>query len=104
LEQNHPKIKVKSKETVSKPSEEKNNYDSMDMEALQRIVKKLSNELIYLKKSGGEGSSSQNKFFRFLPRKIKILPQPIKPTLLKKMELTWKIFSILTNLGNKEYD
>jgi hypothetical protein len=46
------KDKGKSKEIVSKPPEEKKNYDSMDMESLQRIVKKLSNEMIDLKKSG----------------------------------------------------
>jgi hypothetical protein len=68
------KDKGKNKETMSKPSEEKKNYDSMDMEALQRIVKKLSNELIDLKKSGGEGSSSQKKFFRFPPKKDKNTP------------------------------
>jgi hypothetical protein len=39
---------------MSKPSEEKKDFDFMDMEALQRIVKKLSNDLIDLKKSGGE--------------------------------------------------
>jgi hypothetical protein len=54
---------------VFKPLEEKNNYDSMEMDTLQRIVKKLSNELIDLKKSGGEGYSSQKKLFRFPPNK-----------------------------------
>jgi hypothetical protein len=46
----------------------------MDMESLQRIVKKLSNEMIDLKKSGGEGSSSQKNFFRFPPKKDKNTP------------------------------
>jgi hypothetical protein len=68
---------------VSKPSEEKKDYDSMDMESLQRIVKKLSNELIDLKKNGGEGSSNSKNFLDFLPRNIRVLPQPIKPILLR---------------------
>jgi hypothetical protein len=46
----------------------------MDMEALQRIVKKLSNELIDLKKSGGEGYYIQKNFFRFPPKKDKNTP------------------------------
>jgi hypothetical protein len=52
------KDKGKVKSIVSKPTEENNNSNSMDMEALQRIVKKLPNDLIDLKKSGREGSSS----------------------------------------------
>jgi hypothetical protein len=46
----------------------------MDMEALQRIVKKLSNELIDLKKSSGEGYYIQKNFFRFPPKKDKNTP------------------------------
>jgi hypothetical protein len=46
--------------------------DSMNMESLQWIIKKLSNDLIDLKKGGGEGSSSQKKFLRFPPNKDKI--------------------------------
>jgi len=68
------KYKGKNKETLSKPLEEKKNYDSMDMEALQRIVKKIYNKMIDLKKSGGEISSSQNKCFIFSPKKDKSTP------------------------------
>jgi predicted Mrr-cat superfamily restriction endonuclease len=65
------KDNVKSKEAMYKPSKDKKNYDSMDMETLQRIVKKISNELIDLKKNGAEGSSSSKNFFRFPPNKDK---------------------------------
>jgi hypothetical protein len=41
----------------------------MDMEAPQIIVKKISNELIDLKKTIGEGSSNSNIFLRFPPKK-----------------------------------
>jgi hypothetical protein len=50
----------------------------MDKESLQRIVKKLSNELIDMKKSSGEGSSSPNKVFRFPPKKHKTTPSSHK--------------------------
>jgi hypothetical protein len=40
------KAKNKAKSPITKSSEEKKDTDSMDMESLQRIVKKLSNELI----------------------------------------------------------
>jgi hypothetical protein len=46
----------------------------MDMESLQRIVKKLSNEIIDLKKNHGEGSSNPKKFFKFQPKKDKSTP------------------------------
>jgi hypothetical protein len=46
----------------------------MDMESLQRIVEKHSNELIDLKKSGGEGSSSHKNVFIFPPKKDKSTP------------------------------
>jgi hypothetical protein len=42
---------------------------------------------------------ARRRFLDFLPRKIKILPQPIKPTLLRKMVLTWKILSKPYKLG-----
>jgi hypothetical protein len=62
------KDKGKGKDSTSKHSEDKNPSDSMNMESLQRIIKKLSNDLIDLKKGGGEGSSIQKKFFRFPPK------------------------------------
>jgi hypothetical protein len=46
----------------------------MDMEALQRIIKKSSNDLIDLNKSSGEGSSNPNKLFRFPPKKDETSP------------------------------
>jgi hypothetical protein len=50
------------------------------MEALQRIVKKLSNEIIDLKKNCGEGSSNPKKFFIFTPKKEKSTPPTTKTT------------------------
>jgi predicted nucleotide-binding protein (sugar kinase/HSP70/actin superfamily) len=55
------KAKTKSKAHVTKYYEEKKDKDSMDMESLQRIVKKISNDLIDLKKQSGEGYSSTGK-------------------------------------------
>jgi len=52
----------------------------MDMESLHSIIKKLSNDLIDLKKGSGEGSSSQKKIFRFPPKKYKITPPTNKTT------------------------
>jgi len=49
--------------TTTKTSEEKNDIYSMDMEALQRIFKKLSNEIIDLKKNNGNRSSIPKKIF-----------------------------------------
>jgi hypothetical protein len=63
------KDKGKGKSFVSKTSEDKNPSNSMDMESLHRIIKKLSNDLIDLKKGGGEGSSRKKKFFRFPHKK-----------------------------------
>jgi hypothetical protein len=68
------KEKGKAKETMTKPFKDKKNYDSMDMEALQRIIKKISNELIDWKKNDGEGSSSLKKCFIFPPQKYKSTP------------------------------
>jgi hypothetical protein len=85
------KDKGKAKATSSKPLEEKKQDDPMDMEALQRIIKKLSNDLIDLKKSSGEGSSNPKKFFRFPPKKDKNSPLQIKPIPLSRMALIWKI-------------
>jgi len=68
------KDKGKGKFFASKPSEDKKPSDSMDIESLQRIILKLSNDLIDLKKCGGEGYSSQKKLFRFPPKKYKNMP------------------------------
>jgi hypothetical protein len=63
VESSKDKAKTKSKSHVTKSLEEKKDIDSMDMESLQIIVKKLSNELIDLKKHNGEGSSNTKIFF-----------------------------------------
>jgi hypothetical protein len=54
--------------------------DSMDMESPWRIINKLSKNLIDLNKGGGEGSSSQKKFFRVPPKKNKNIPPTNKTT------------------------
>jgi hypothetical protein len=46
----------------------------MDMEALQIIVKKPSNEIVQLKKKPTESSSNPKKFFKFQPKKEKRTP------------------------------
>ena len=74
------KAKGKSKSSVSKPSEDKMPSDSMDMESLHWIIKKLSNDLIDLNKGGEEGSSSQKQIFRFPPKKDKNTPPTNKTT------------------------
>jgi hypothetical protein len=74
VESSKEKTNPKTKSTATKTSEEKKDTDSMDMEALQRIVKKLSNEIIDLKKNSGEGSSNPKKFFKFQPKKDKNTP------------------------------
>jgi hypothetical protein len=74
------KDKGKGKISTSKPSEDKNPSDSMDMESLQRIIKKLSNDLVDLKRGSGEGSSNQKKFFKFPPKKDKNTPPTNKTT------------------------
>jgi hypothetical protein len=48
------------------------------MEALQIIVKKLSNEIIDMKNNCGEGSSNPKKFFIFTPKKEKSTPPTTK--------------------------
>jgi hypothetical protein len=71
------KSKTKAKSHVTKSSKEKKYTDSMDMESLQRIVNKLSNKLIDLKKHNGEGSSNTKNFFKFQSKKDKSTP-PVK--------------------------
>jgi hypothetical protein len=63
------KDKGKSKISASKCGEDKKTSDSMDMESLQRIIKKLSNELVDLKRGNGEVSSNHKIFFKFPPKK-----------------------------------
>jgi hypothetical protein len=66
----------------------------MDMESLQRIIKKLSNEIVDMKRNIGEGTSNTKKFFKFPPKKS-TLPQ-LRPLHLQR-ELTWKTSSICLN-------
>jgi hypothetical protein len=54
VEPSKDKTNSKNKPPTSKPSKNKKDVDSTYMEMLQQIVKKLSNELIDIKKSNGE--------------------------------------------------
>jgi hypothetical protein len=80
VESSKEKGNTKTKTTTNKPFEDKKDHDSTDMEALQRIVKKLSNEIIDLKNNCGEGSSNPNNFFKFQPKKEKSTPPTNKTT------------------------
>jgi hypothetical protein len=71
---------TKTKTTTNKPFVDKKDYDSTDMEALQRISKKLSTEIIDLKNNCGEGSSKPKNFFKFQPKKEKSTPPTNKTT------------------------
>lgn len=74
------KSNTKTKATFTKPHEEKKYQDSIDVEALQIIVRKLSNEIIHMKKNCGEGSTNPNKFFKFQPKKEKSTHPTTKTT------------------------
>jgi hypothetical protein len=74
VESSKNKNKNNTKAIVTKYLEETKDIDSMDMKSLQIIVKKLSNELIYLKKHNGEGSSTTMKLFKFQYNKDKSTP------------------------------
>jgi hypothetical protein len=50
----------------------------MDMEALQRIFKNISNNIIDMKKNIGHGISNAKKLFKFAPKKI--TPPPTTKT------------------------
>jgi hypothetical protein len=45
---------------------ESNEKDTTDMESLQRMIKKLSNEIMDMKRNVGEGSSYSNTLQTFL--------------------------------------
>jgi hypothetical protein len=66
------KDKGKTKATMSKPSKEMKDSTPWIWKLSRELSKKLSNELIDLKKTDGEGSSNSTKFFRFPPKKDKI--------------------------------
>jgi hypothetical protein len=60
---------VKTKAIMTKLLDDEKDTDSIDMKELQRILKKISNEIIDMKKNCGEFPSNTNKFFRFPPKK-----------------------------------
>jgi len=62
------KSNTKKRVTPSKSPKHKNDQESMEMESLQRIIKKLSNEIIDMNQNLGEGTSNTNKFFIFPPK------------------------------------
>jgi hypothetical protein len=51
-----------------KPTEQTPDKGNGDIEDLQRMVKKLSNEIIDMKRSAGEGNQSQNPYKPFFKR------------------------------------
>jgi len=73
-------IDIKNETTMTKYPDDKKKQESIDMEAFQRIVKKLSNEIIDLKKNCGEGSSNPKKGFEFQPKKLESTPPTTKMT------------------------
>jgi hypothetical protein len=74
IEYSKYKANIKTKTIVTKPSKDKKDSNSTNMESLHKIFKKLSNEIIDLKKNYGEGSSNPNNFFKFQPKKEKSTP------------------------------
>jgi hypothetical protein len=64
------KSNTKSKVTLKKNPEDKKYQESMDMEALKRIVKNIYNEIIDMNKRTREGTSNAKKVFKFSPKKI----------------------------------
>jgi len=69
VETSKDKVGIKTKTTAIKTPNDKKDHKSIDMEALQRIVKNISNEIIDMKNNYGQGSSNTKKFFRFPPKK-----------------------------------
>jgi hypothetical protein len=59
----------KTKATMTKTFDDKKYQESTNMESLQRIVKKIFNEIIDMKNNCGEGSSNPKKIFIFPPKK-----------------------------------
>jgi hypothetical protein len=80
IEPSKDKTGNKTKATVKKPSKDKKDSESTYVEALHIIVKKLTNEIIDLKKNCGEGSSNPNFVFKFQPKKEKSTPPANKAT------------------------
>ena len=64
LKGNQTNAKPSSSRTPVKTHIDRRDQDSFDIEGLQRMVKQLSNEIIDLKKSSGEGTFGRG-FFRF---------------------------------------
>jgi hypothetical protein len=58
VEVSKDKSNTKDQGYIDKTPKDKKDQESMDMEALQRIVKNISNEIIDMKKNIGEGTSN----------------------------------------------
>jgi hypothetical protein len=59
--------------TQGKQVDQNNEKDSTDMESLQRMIKKLSNEIVDMKINVGEGTSNQRPYRPFFK-----IPPPFK--------------------------
>jgi hypothetical protein len=62
-----------------KQVEQNTEKDGVDMESLQRMIKKLSNEIVDMKRNAGEGTSNQRPyrpFFKIPPPYKAIEPPP----------------------------
>ena len=69
---------IKKSKGISKSKSDKKDKDLMDMESMKRIIKKLTNEIIDLKKNKGEG---KKPFKMFLKNKTNTdSPSQITPT------------------------
>jgi hypothetical protein len=65
------KVKSNTKKKIHPPKspQGKKDQDSLDMEILQRIIKKLSNEIVDMNRNTREGTSNTKKLFKFPPKK-----------------------------------
>ena len=84
VESSQDKSNLKTKSIITKTSKDNKDIYSMDLEYLQRIFKKLSIKIIYLKKNPREGSFNPKKIFKLQPKKDNITPPTNKtnpPTL-----------------------
>ena len=71
------KKSIKKNKGISKSDLEKKHKEPMDMENMQKVIKQLTNEIIYLNKNKGEGK------------------KPFKPFLKKKIDFPSQIASTL---------
>jgi hypothetical protein len=68
---------MKKDKGISKLDSEKKEKEPMDMESMHRVIKKLTNKIIYLKKKNGEG---KKPFKPFMKKRTNCSPQT-PPTL-----------------------